>query len=62
VDASVGIRLLRKVGDSVSAGESVALIQAHRDAPDWAAAAAAAYTIGDQRVPPPLQVLEDLAT
>jgi len=62
VDASVGIRLLRKVGDPVAAGEPMALIEAHRDAPDWAAVAAAAYSIGDQRVEPPTQVLEDLAT
>ena len=62
VDASVGIRLLRKVGDPVAAGEPIALIEAHRDAPDWAAAAGAAYVIGDQRVEPPALVLEDLAT
>jgi thymidine phosphorylase len=61
VDPSVGIRLLRKVGDPVTPGEPVALIEAHRDAPDWAAAAAAAYSIGDATVEPPALVLEDLA-
>jgi len=60
VDASVGIRLLRKVGDPVTAGEPVALIEAHRDAPDWAAAAASAYAFGEARVEPPALVLDDL--
>ena len=60
IDASVGIRLLRKVGDAVAPGEALALIEAHRDAPDWAAIAASAYTIGDRAVEPPTLVLEDL--
>jgi len=60
VDASVGIRLLRKVGDAVAPGEALALIEAHRDAPDWAAIAGSAYTIGDRAVEPQPLVLEDL--
>lgn len=60
VDGSVGIRLLRKVGDAVAPGEALALIEAHRDAPDWAAIAGSAYTIGDRAVEPPALVLEDL--
>jgi len=60
VDASVGIRLLRKVGDPVAAGEAMAVIEAHRDAPDWAAVAASAYSIGDAPVEAPDLVLEDL--
>jgi len=47
VDPAVGIRMLRKRGDPVAPGETVALIRAHREAPEWAAAAAAAYTIGE---------------
>jgi pyrimidine-nucleoside phosphorylase len=60
VDASVGIRLLRKVGDPVAAGEPVALIEAHRDAPEWAAVAASSYAIGEARVDPPPLVLDDM--
>ena len=60
VDASVGIRLLRKVGDKVAPGEALAVIEAHRDAPGWAAIAGSAYTIGDRAVESPPLVLEDL--
>jgi pyrimidine-nucleoside phosphorylase len=48
VDTAVGIRLLRKRGDPVAPGEALALIRAHRTAPEWAAAAAAAYTVGEK--------------
>jgi pyrimidine-nucleoside phosphorylase len=48
IDPAAGVRLLRKRGDRVEAGETLALVQARRDAPDWAARAVAAYTIGDE--------------
>ena len=47
VDPAVGIRLLRKRGDAVKEGEVVAMIEAHRAAPDWAEAARRAFTIGE---------------
>jgi thymidine phosphorylase len=55
IDHAVGIRLLRKVGEPVVAGETVAVIQARRDAPDWAEIAKRAYRIADQ--PPALKPL-----
>jgi pyrimidine-nucleoside phosphorylase len=58
VDHAVGIRLVRKVGDPVIAGETVAIIEARRDAPDWAETARRAYSIGDQAPPPRPLVLE----
>jgi len=48
IDPAVGIRLLRKIGDRVEAGEPVAVIEAHRSAPEWADAAWRAYTIGGE--------------
>jgi pyrimidine-nucleoside phosphorylase len=48
VDPAVGVRLVRKRGDAVKAGETVAFIQAHRDAPEWARVAESAYTIDDE--------------
>lgn len=51
IDHAVGIRLVRKVGDVVQAGETLAIIEARRDAPDWAETARNAYRIADA---PPL--------
>jgi len=51
IDHAVGVRLIRKVGDVVTAGETVAVIEAHRDAPDWAETVNQAYRIEDA---PPL--------
>jgi pyrimidine-nucleoside phosphorylase len=48
VDPAVGIHLLRKVGDPVEDGDALARIRARRASPEWAAAAAAAYTIGER--------------
>jgi thymidine phosphorylase len=50
VDPAVGIRFLRKTGDAVREGETVAVVEARREAADWAVRAAAAYAIQD--VPP----------
>jgi pyrimidine-nucleoside phosphorylase/thymidine phosphorylase len=61
VDPAVGVRLLRKRGDRVEAGEPLALVQAHRDAPEWAQAAVRAYTIGDEAPAPSPLVLEEIA-
>jgi pyrimidine-nucleoside phosphorylase len=61
VDPAVGIRLLKKRGAPVAAGETVALIEAHRDAPEWAAAAAAAYTIAERAPEPAPLILEESA-
>ena len=47
VDHAVGIRLLAKRGDRVENGDLVAIVEAHRGAPDWAEAARRAFTIGD---------------
>jgi thymidine phosphorylase len=47
VDPAVGIRLLAKRGASVREGAALAVIEAHREAPDWADAVRRAYTIGD---------------
>jgi pyrimidine-nucleoside phosphorylase len=58
IDPAVGIRLLRKVGDHVASGEPVAIVEAHRDAPDWAASVAAAFRIGSERPDPDPLVLE----
>jgi pyrimidine-nucleoside phosphorylase len=60
VDPAVGIRLLRKRGDAVRAGEALALIQAHREAPEWADRAADAYTIGEERPSPAPVILEEI--
>jgi pyrimidine-nucleoside phosphorylase len=60
VDPAVGIRVLKKMGDRVEAGESLAIIEAHRSAPDWAATAASAYAIDEARMEPPPILLEDL--
>jgi pyrimidine-nucleoside phosphorylase len=47
VDPAVGIRLLAKRGASVREGDALAVIEAHREAPDWAEAVRRAYTIAD---------------
>jgi pyrimidine-nucleoside phosphorylase/thymidine phosphorylase len=47
VDPAVGIRLLAKCGDPVREGEPMAIVDAHRAAPEWAEAAGRAFTIGD---------------
>jgi pyrimidine-nucleoside phosphorylase/thymidine phosphorylase len=47
VDPAVGIRLLAKRGDAVREGEPMAIVEAHRAAPEWAEAARRAFTIGD---------------
>lgn len=61
VDPAVGVRLLRKRGDRVEEGVPLALIQAHRDAPEWSEAAARAYTIGDEPPAAVPLVLEEIA-
>jgi len=60
IDHGVGIRLLRKAGDQVAAGETLAILEARRDAPDWAERARGSYQIAEE--PPSLQplVIEDL--
>lgn len=55
IDHAVGIRLLRKVGERVDAGEPLATIEARREAPDWADAARRAYQILEE--PPPSRPL-----
>jgi thymidine phosphorylase len=47
VDPAVGIRLLAKRGDAVREGEAMAIVEAHRSAPEWADSAQRAFTIGD---------------
>jgi pyrimidine-nucleoside phosphorylase len=47
VDPAVGIRLIAKRGASVREGDALAVIEAHREAPDWAGAVRRAYTIED---------------
>ena len=61
VDPAVGVRLLRKRGDRVDAGEVLALIEARRDAPEWTEAAARAYTIADEPPSKSPLVLEEIA-
>lgn len=58
VDHAVGIRLLRKVGDPVTAGETLAVIEARRDAPDWAETARGAYRITETASTPEPLVIE----
>ncbi len=58
IDHAVGIRLLRKVGEPVVAGETVAVIEAHRDAPDWAEIAKRSYRITDAPPAPTPLVIE----
>ncbi len=58
VDHAVGIRLLRKVGDPVTTGETLAVIEARRDAPDWGETARGAYRIADAAPTPEPLVIE----
>jgi pyrimidine-nucleoside phosphorylase len=60
IDPAVGIRLLHKRGAKVAEGEPVALIEAHRAAPEWADTARRAFTIGEG--PPAAQpmILEEV--
>ena len=58
IDHAVGIRLLLKVGDPVKAGETLAVIEARRDAPEWAETAKRAYRIADSAPPPEPLVIE----
>ena len=61
VDPAVGVRLLRKRGDRVEEGEPLALVQAHREAPDWAATIASAYKLSDEAPAAIPLVLEEIA-
>jgi pyrimidine-nucleoside phosphorylase len=61
IDPAVGIRLIRKVGARVEAGEPVAVIEAHRAAPEWADAAWRAYAIGDEPPASRPLILEQMA-
>jgi pyrimidine-nucleoside phosphorylase len=58
IDHAVGIRLVRKVGEPVVAGETVAVIEARREAPDWAETARLAYRIADTPPAPQPLVIE----
>jgi pyrimidine-nucleoside phosphorylase len=60
IDHGVGIRLLRRVGDKVSAGETLAVIEARREAPDWGGTATRAYRIAEEKPAPEPLVLEEL--
>jgi pyrimidine-nucleoside phosphorylase len=60
VDPAVGIQLLRKVGDPVAEGDAIVLVHAHREAPDWAGAAAKAYTIAERPPEKAPVVLEEI--
>lgn len=55
LDHAVGIRILRKVGEPVRAGEALAILESHREAREWAATVQAAFTI--QEAPPPVRPL-----
>jgi pyrimidine-nucleoside phosphorylase len=61
IDPAVGIRLLCKAGAKVEAGEVIAIVRAHEEAPQWAAIAESAYAIGDTPPPPRPLVLEEIA-
>ena len=60
IDHGVGIRLLRKVGDPVAEREALAIVEARRDAPDWAEVVRDSYRIGDEAPPPQPLVIGDL--
>ena len=60
LDHGVGIRLIRKVGDLVGEGDAVAIVEARRDAPDWADEVRRAYSIADQAPTPKPIVLEEV--
>ena len=48
IDPAVGVRLIQKVGARVCAGETVAIVEAHRDAPEWAKAVEDAYEVVEE--------------
>jgi pyrimidine-nucleoside phosphorylase/thymidine phosphorylase len=60
VDPAVGIRLFKKRGDAVEKGKPMLMVRAHEAAPEWAAAAAAAYTIADRAPAPAPLILEEI--
>jgi pyrimidine-nucleoside phosphorylase len=60
IDHGVGIRLLRKVGDPVAADEVLAILEARRDAPEWAETVKRSYRIADEPPAPQPLVIEDL--
>jgi thymidine phosphorylase len=60
VDPAVGIRPLAKRGDPVREGEPMAIVEAHRAAPEWAEAARRAFTIGDTAPAPEPVILEEV--
>jgi pyrimidine-nucleoside phosphorylase len=59
LDHGVGIRLIRKVGDVVGAGDALAVVEARRDAPDWADEVRRAYSIADQPPQPKPLIIEE---
>ena len=52
LDPVAGVRILHKVGEPVRDGEAIAIVESRRPAPEWVAAARAAFTIADE--PPPV--------
>jgi thymidine phosphorylase len=60
VDPAVGIRLMKKRGDAVERGKPMLTIRAHQAAPEWAAAAASAYSITDRAPAPEPLILEEI--
>jgi len=60
LDHGVGIRLIRKVGDLVGVGDAVAIVEARRDAPDWADEVRRAYSIADQAPAPRPLIIEEV--
>jgi thymidine phosphorylase len=62
LDHGVGIRLIRKVGDLVGAGDAVAIVEARRDAPDWADEVRRAYSIADQAPTPRPLIIEEVGS
>ena len=60
IDPALGIRLHRKTGDEVGEGGTLAVVEARREAPDWAARVLGAYAIQDARPERAPLVLEDV--
>jgi pyrimidine-nucleoside phosphorylase len=60
IDPAVGIRLERKIGDPVLAGEPLALLESRDAAAAWTERALAAFTIGDGPLSPGPLVLEEI--
>lgn len=61
VDPAVGIRLVRKSGAKVDSGETVAILRAHEEAPQWADAAGRAFSYADAPPAPRPLVLEEVS-